>query len=365
MSSIDAFITQFGGWTELYEFYNGAVQLRYDPKEHVYLLVVGDELVPQDGVTTVVHIIDKSEPLMAWSVKMMAQKLLTTMPVMTLPTGERILPPGMPWADFEKLVLSAKNAHKEKVEEAADIGHVAHAWIEQYIKAVLANNEARKLELLGTFPEDERARNCCTAALQWMHKHNVRWISTERKIYSRMYQYAGTMDGLALVDSCDDPLCCPHAFKDRLSVIDWKSSNYLYLEYLFQTAAYEWAHEEEFGVDIKDRWIIRLGKDDGEFDPWHAEEDTFEQDFGGFLIALAMCRTVGSVKDRIKHKADFIRSELKAREKAAREAAYRIRCPKAKDYKGSRKSKCFADGTQCQACAKIYTDAQEAKKYEN
>src|SRR5262249_19750690 len=125
-----------------------------------------------------------------------------------------------------------------------------------------------RLELLGNFPVDERAANCCAAAVEWMSQHNVRWLKTERKCFSRKYGYAGTMDGLAVVDSCKDRLCCPHDFTDRLTLVDWKTSNALYVEYLLQTAAYQQAYQEETGETIADRWVIRLGKDDAEFDPW-------------------------------------------------------------------------------------------------
>lgn len=359
MSNLESFIEKFNGYTEPYFFYNNTIELRYEPKEHIYYLFTGDEFIPQEGVTSVVHIIDKSDALIPWGCKMMAQKIFVNAPIITLPTGEKRI--NMSYEDFEKLVLEAKNAHKDKLEEAAEVGHIAHAWIEQYIKAVLKGDEARKLELLAKFPDDERARNCCVAALTWMQQHNVRWICTERKIYSKLYGYAGTMDGMALVDSCGDYLCCKHRFKDHLSVIDWKSSNYLYLEYLFQTAAYEQAHEEEFGVDIQDRWVIRLGKDDGEFEPWHVEAEDFTKDFAGFLLALSLHRTVDDVKQRIKIRTTYIKSEIKARQKAERDAAMAIRCPKADTYKGTRKSKCLENGEQCQACKKIYEDAQAAK----
>lgn len=360
MSELDSFIKRFNGMTEAYFFYNGEIELRYEPKDHIYYLIVGGDFEPQDGVTTTVHIVDKSEALVPWGCKMMAQKALATVPTMVLPTGEKIVPQ-MSYADFEKLIIDAKSAHKEKLEESADIGHIAHAWIEQYIKAVLASNEPRKLELLAKFPEDERARNCCIAALDWMRQHNVRWISTERKIYSRMYKYAGTMDGLCLCDSCENGPCCRTKFKDRLSVADWKSSNYLYIEHLYQTASYEFAHEEEFGVDIQDRWIIRLGKTDGEFDPWHVEADAFEADFAGFLLCLALTRQHKKVQERIREKLNERKIAAKAKEQAEKEAAMRIKCAKADDYKGSRKSKCLPDGSQCQACAAKYSEVQAQK----
>lgn len=357
--NLDNFIERFNGMTEAYFFYDGQIELRYEPKEHIYYLLANGEFIPQDGVTTVVHIIDKSEALIPWGCKMMAAKLLTTAPVMTLPTGEKIIPQ-MAYEDYEKLVLGAKNAHKEKLNEASDTGSKAHAWIEQYIKAVLAQNQARIEELFAKFPDDERAVRCCHAALDWMRRHNVRWVCTEHKIYSRKHQYAGTMDGLCHVDSCDDPLCCPNAFKDRLSVADWKTSNYLYLEYLLQTAAYEAAYEEEFGVDIQDRWVIRLGKEDAEFDPWHVEAKHFDSDFKGFLTALSLHRRVRELKGRIKSQADAVKAEKKARDKAAREAALKVKCKGADKYKGVRAPKCNG-GDPCQTCLARYAQAQADK----
>src|SRR5271154_2239587 len=77
-------INKFGGWTESYWFYvdsDNPIELRYDPKDHVYLLVTEDgQLEKQAGVTTICHIIDKSEALVPWGCKMMAQKLLRTAP---------------------------------------------------------------------------------------------------------------------------------------------------------------------------------------------------------------------------------------------------------------------------------------------
>lgn len=347
--------------TEPYFFYNGSIELRYEPKDHVYYLIENGEFVPQDGVTNVVHIIDKSEALIPWGCKMMAAKLLVNMPVMELPTGDKILPPGMPFADFEALVLAAKNAHKEKLEEASTVGHAAHNWIEQYIKSVLAENEPRKQELLAKFPEDERAANCCLAALDWMQRHNVRWICTERKIYSREYRYAGTLDGKALVDSCDDPLCCPTPFKRRRSVIDWKSSNYLYPEYLLQTAAYQYADVEELGEEIEDRWIIRLGKDDGEFEPWHIEgEEAFVQDFSAFVNALELGREMKAIKARIKDRSDIIKAEKKVRAQKEREEALKIACKGSARYKGVRPPKCNG-GNPCQTCLDKFKEKQHEK----
>jgi len=377
---LDNFIDRFGGMTESYYFYNGEVELRYDPKDHVYLLVNGDALEPQDGVTTVCHIIDKSEALIPWACKQMATKLLTDLTIV-LPDGQKQLRQ-VTYQDFENLVIAAKTAHRDRLEEAGEVGHIAHAWIEMYIKAILANDQSRQEELLAKFPDDERARNCCFAALGWMKNHNVRWIGTERKIYSRKWKYAGTLDGLCVVDSCSDPKCCPRPFKDRLTVSDWKTSNYLYKEYRLQTAAYQYAYEEETGEKIQDRWIIRLGKEDAEFDPWHVEADQYYRDFQAFRLALELRRTVGEIDENIqardkarreaekaerqaaKAEAERLKREerekRKAEEKAAREAALKVACPNSKKYKGLKKPRCNG-GEPCETCLKKYAEVQAAK----
>jgi hypothetical protein len=356
--SLDAFIEKFNGMTEPYFFYDGTIELQYEPKDHVYYRIIDGEFVAQDGVTTVVHIIDKSDALIPWGCKMMAAKLLSTAPTMTLPTGEKVIPQAS-YEDFEKLVLASKNAHKEKLDEAASVGHEAHAWIERYIKAVLATGPAslQTQEILANLPEEPRANNCCQAALRWMRAHNVRWRCTERKIYSREFEYAGTMDGLALVDSCGDSLCCPFSFKDRLSVIDWKTSNYLYLEYLLQTAAYQYAYIEETKEAVEDRWIIRLGKDDGEFDPWHVERGAFNEDFTGFLFALRLGRKIRAIKERMKAQTDRVKAEKKARSQAEKEAALKVKCKGADRYKGIRPPKCN-NGNPCQNCRDKYAYVQ-------
>lgn len=393
----NSFISKWGGLTESYWFYKDSpdpIELRYDPKDHVYLLVTDQGLEKVDGVTQTCHIIDKSNALIPWAVKMMHQKLLRTVPV-----SEGYVPP-MKFEEFEKLSLDAKGAHKDKLEEAGAIGDIAHAWIENYIKIRIAVDsvfaskpsgdtyEFMVLALqwqLANKPGDVRAWNACNAALDWMSRHNVRWICTERKIYSRAYKYAGTMDGLCICDSCYNPLCCPEEFIDRLSVADWKTSNHLYMEYVLQTAGYENAYEEENHVDIEDRWIIRLGKEDGEFEPWHLEKHNFSDDFGGFLDALDLTRRVRLIEGRIAAKKADIRAALKeernrarivqeAEEKArkaeehskkqkARVEALALACTASKTYKGVRKPTCKTGigGGPCVSCAFKYAKMQETK----
>ena len=350
LNDVDALIEKFGGLTEEYKFYNDEITLRYDPKEHVYLLVTPTGLVRQDGVTTICHIIDKSNVLLPWACKMMAQKILATIPSID---GSVVLS----YDSFIERVNSAKSAHKEKLEDAGQVGHTAHAWIEQYIKAVLAANQGRVEELLAKLPDEERAKSSCIAALDWMSKHNVRWLGTERKIYSRNHHYAGTMDGLALVDSCDDLNCCPHAFKDSLTIVDWKTSNYLYIEYVLQTGAYKQAYEEETGEDVQDIWVIRLGKDGAEFEAWHIESDLQELGWYAFFSALTLSRDMAAVEAAVSEIKDERKAKKRAEAQAAKAEALKIKCKSANKYKGVRYPTCNG-GTPCETCLEKYKQRQ-------
>ena len=334
---------------EEFLFYRGEIRLRYDDAAHVYLLVLPNgQLREVPSVTTVVKIVDKSDMLVPWGVKMAAEKLLANVPTYVT-KAERRMVPAMPYEVFLTLVTDAKSAHKERLEDAANVGKDAHSWLQRYIQHQLGLNPVPEPLI------EPRAASCTQAALDWMQQHNVRWLQTERKIYSRQYGYAGTMDGLCLADSCTNLLCCPESFKDSLSLVDWKSSNYLYLTYLFQTASYSQAVTEEFGSVIARRWLVRLGKEDGQFEVWHLGPETQDRDVEGFLACLDLSFTMKDLKARQAEAEDARKEAAREQKRLAKEAAHRIACPKSKTYKGSRRTVCI-DGQMCQACEKIFLD---------
>ncbi len=359
MSEVDSFINKFSGLTEEYKFYDGQVTLRYDPKDHVYLLVTPEGLVKQDGCTTICHIIDKSNVLLPWGCKMMAQKLMASIPtevsdaveVVGTWDGSSVAP--IKRTDLEKLVQAAKSAHRDKLEDAGEVGHKAHAWVEDQIKSLIAHKDDDVCYGVDVPRDDPRVTNCCMATLHWMTAHNVRWRMTERKIYSRQYSYAGTMDGLALVDSCNDPKCCRQAFKDHLAVIDWKTSNYLYNEYILQTAAYKQAYQEETGEVIDDIFIVKLGKEDGEFEAWHIESELAAAGWDAFLKALWLSRSMKELEELVGTLKDHRKAIEKAAKAAQKAEDLKVKCKGADKYKGVRKPTCNG-GNPCQTCIAKY-----------
>ena len=115
---------------------------------------------------------------------------------------------------------------------------------------------------------------------------------------------------------------------------------------------------EEFPeLPVEDRWILRLDKENAEFDAWHAAgSDAQAEDLNGFLCCLNVVRALAMTERRMAILVDArkaLAAVRKAEEKLGRD---RIACPKSSDYKGFRLTKCLADGTQCEACSRKYQE---------
>jgi hypothetical protein len=246
-NALGSFMERFTTLTESYFFYDGTEELRYDTEEHAYFLVdpVLGNLKRLAGVTDTLKVIDRSAALVPWGAKMVIEKLLRLIPLKGEDEFHSPMLAPMTLEDFTKIAMDAKTAPRDKLETAGDIGHAAHECLEKSIQHAIDHTNGVVLELR-ELPTEEKAKAAAEAGFSWMNVHKVRWVGTERKIYSKKYGYAGTADGLAWVDSCDDLSCCPEKYTGHLALIDWKSSNDLHEEYCYQTAAYLHALLEEF-----------------------------------------------------------------------------------------------------------------------
>jgi hypothetical protein len=342
--------------------YGGRVHTCFSPKAWTHFLVKDGAIEKLAGVTGVLkRAVDKSQVLMRWAVKLALQRA-------RFACLHHLGPDGCVQIfveELDRILDSAKKADTDALEAAGEVGHQAHDFIDRVCKSILDNDVRRLEEIFSAFPEDERAENGAIAALSFLVRHNVRIVKSEFRALSLKHKCCGTGDMLALVDSCDDRSCCLEPFTDRLSYIDWKTSNGLYVTYLWQASLYVEATEEEFPElgTIVDRWILRLDKEDASFDPWHAEgREAQAQDLHGFLCCLDMTRAYDVTQGRIDAILDVkreLRAEQKALDKLARD---RVECPKAKDYKGVRKTACLPSGEQCESCKRTYDDRHTPKQ---
>lgn len=208
--------------TEFLEFdlYKGKCKIKFYPNSHRYLI---NGKSASGSVTGIIGMYDKSGALIPWAVELSVNFLRDK-----FLKGEKF---------DEACFYDAEEQHTIKKIEASNIGSIVHEWIEKHLKG-------EKPEM----PETKEAQIGVNAFLDWVADNNVKFISSERAVYSRKYDFIGKMDIEAKVNG-------------KLCLIDIKTSNGIYNTYYMQTAAYVMADQEESGKKYHGRWIIRLAKE--------------------------------------------------------------------------------------------------------
>lgn len=260
---------------ETIALYNGAAMLQFyeklGRKKHVYLLD-GREIV---SVTKVLDVLAKPA-LINWALNEMERALLSSWK------------PGQQYDEVEipALVAAAKRAKDEISSEAKTVSSVVHDWVKDYISMKLGAL-GNVSEIMPDSPFNEAARAGCESFLAWERSHTIEWISSERKVASRMYGFAGTLDFEARIDG-------------QLVLGDIKTSKGIWPEYWLQTAAYQLASDEEAGIwddspttnsAYDKRVIVRLGKDPDVYGgvEFEVQQSTqFARDAQLFLAALTL-----------------------------------------------------------------------------
>ena len=263
--------------------YGGAVLLRFHKKRHRYEITENGETHEVPSVTRILRIVDKSEPLTQWAANCAAELLAEQ------------LRPGQALDEIQIAELCAviRFAHRGVSGRAKGIGKLAHGWVEELLRRRIAGEPGEPL-----LPVNEQARRTCLAARDWLAKHHFEPLAAEQMIYSRAHGYAGTLDfhATAKIDG-------------RFSIVDWKTSAAIYPEYRLQLAAYAEALWEMNARPMPDRWIVRLGKDDGTFEAVRLPHEEQDADFRAFLGAKILFERVTEIKQAARDNETLERIE--------------------------------------------------------
>ena len=128
---------------------------------------------------------------------------------------------------------------KQIGQDAADIGTLAHGWIEAHING--------KEVLMETMPPQAQA--AIRGFVEWEATNKVKYLATEQTFYHCAMDYAGTADCVAEVNG-------------ELTMIDWKTAKGIYANYVIQDWLYALADESQHGDRLYRQVIIgRFGKD--------------------------------------------------------------------------------------------------------
>ena len=144
---------------------------------------------------------------------------------------------------LEKIFAEAEGATNKIMKEAGRIGTVVHGLVEDYLKGKEIPTQ-----------NDKRVVNCWNLFLKWWENQEYEPIEIEKKLYSKKYNYAGTLD-LVVKDK-----------EGNLVLIDIKTSNQISFDYYLQLNAYWFAYEEETKQKISKALVVRLPKSDKKVD---------------------------------------------------------------------------------------------------
>lgn len=249
------------------KLYKGEVELVFDSFRHSYHVNDSNngkfqEKVP--SVTTALSIINKPA-LVNWAANMAADSIAEA------------LKPGVSYDELElqTIIEAGRKAHYQRKTDAGLTGTFVHKWVEDYIKG---KNPG--------MPVNKNLQEAINRFLEWVNRHKVEFLLSEQQIYSRKYNYTGTLDFICKIDG-------------KMYVGDMKTSTGIYPEYLVQTAAYRQARTEEFPEEeYAGQLIVRVGKEDGAFE-FAKVTDTawYKKMFVGFVASLKTYETMELLRE--------------------------------------------------------------------
>ncbi len=239
------------------KLYNGEIELLFDKDKHLYT-VNGK---PVYGVTSIVGIINKPA-LINWAINATTDYIIAN--------KERL------GEEFASVIKESKSASHNISVEARELGTRVHSFADRWFPD---NKFELVQELLKI--DDEKERKAISAFIEFLKNNKIERQFGERKIYSKKYKYAGTVDFVGKINN-------------ELVVADYKTSSAIYPEYFLQTAAYAQALEEELKIKIKKTMIVRVSKT-GRLEV--KENQNWKKDVPVFLASLDVYKWQMSLVD--------------------------------------------------------------------
>lgn len=135
--------------------------------------------------------------------------------------------------------------YKQVRDDAADAGTLAHELIDTYI-----NGGTVTLE--GDSDLVRQALSAFQAYQNWENSTGIKIDWTERQLVSKVHKFGGTPDAFGTLDN-------------KPILLDWKTSNAVYSDYLLQLAAYALLIEENYGIDVQGYYLCRFSKENADF----------------------------------------------------------------------------------------------------
>lgn len=238
---------------------NTKEQFFFDEKTHRYYL--NDKQMM--GVTTVLGVISKPQ-LIQWAANQAIQYVKDNVHEVIysaekFPIGVTVL---------NEILERAKTAHAQKRDKAADVGTLAHAEVEKFIKT----GEWKPTK-------DEQINEMVQKFIDWAVTNKVMFLESEKVVHSKEHFFGGKFDFTCKIDG-------------KTYLGDYKTGSGIYFEMFLQCAAYQLAlQEQEPDTKIDGHIIVNTTKD-GKFNvATHYDYETTKQ---GFLSALNLYKLLNT-----------------------------------------------------------------------
>lgn len=163
---------------------------------------------------------------------------------------------------------------------AATAGTMAHDLVEAHI-------HGRQLPELSGDPETiAKARSAYCTYLKWADMYKLTIRHTEVSLVSNAHGFGGRLDAIGMNG-------------DGLVLLDWKTSNAVYADYLLQLAGYKLLWEENYPEHrLTGFHLCRFAKEEGDFS--HHYFPNLDKEAETFLVMRSLYDLVKDVEKRVK-----------------------------------------------------------------
>jgi len=185
-------------------------------------------------------------------------------------------------------------SHRDARDQAATAGSVAHALVEN---AIHGKDPWEGVTLDANDPDmkktaDQAWTGFC-AWQEWSKVFAVEYVWTERAFVSEQWKVGGTPDALAKIGG-------------KLALLDWKTSNAVYPDYIMQLAAYRMLVNEAEGRPTRGKapvtrpveacYLLRFGKYHGDYHAHSYPASVLAEAWEGFTLLRRMYELDYSLK---------------------------------------------------------------------
>lgn len=169
--------------------------------------------------------------------------------------------------------------YRDVKDKAAEAGTLAHELVERWIKK-------EPLSVEGDPEVTAKAKNAFEIFLEWAQQTRLEVTDTEVALISEKHRFGGTLDAMLV--------------NGKRSLGDWKTSNSVYGDYLYQLAAYGILWEENFpDKPIEGGYhLMRFAKEHPDFAHYYWGE--LEEAKEGFLLMRRLYDIKATLDKRVK-----------------------------------------------------------------